>query len=36
MGRPGMDEKHQNPVTHRGRRGRVRRLDPSASGGGWP
>ena len=35
MGRPGMAEKKENPVTYRGGRCRVRRHDPGASGGGW-
>ena len=35
-GRPGMAKKHQNPTTQSGRRCRFRRLDPSASGCGWP
>ena len=36
MGRSGVAEKQQNPVTHRGGRRSVRRPDPGASGGGWP
>ena len=30
-----MDGKHQNQMTHRGGRRRIRRPDPGASGGGW-
>ena len=36
MSLPGVAEKHQNPVTHRGRRRRVRRPDLGASDGGSP
>ena len=36
MGRPGMAEKWENPVTHRGGSRCVRRLDLGASGGGSP
>ena len=36
MGRSGMAEKQQNPVTHRGGRHGVRQPDLGASGGGSP
>ena len=36
MGWPGMAEKQENPVTHRGGRRHVRRPDQGASDGGWP
>ena len=35
-GRPEMAGKWRNPTTHPGGCHRVRRLDPGASGGGWP
>ena len=36
MAGPGMAEKHKNPVTQGGGRGRLHRPDPGASDGGWP
>ena len=36
MGRPGMAEKMENQVTHRGGRRRVRRPDLGVSGVVWP
>ena len=36
MGRSEMAEKWLNPATQGGGCRRVRRLDPGASGGGWP
>ena len=35
MGWLGMAKKLKNPMTHRGGRRRVRRLDPGTSDGGW-